>query len=130
MIKVILLTLTSMMLAACGNKGESCTYDANGGIFGNGVAELVKYNTELKTLEDAEQSDKEKEDYDASTEKLLKRQVLWKKLDELKSALAETLIGFEVLIAVSEATPASILQPFTVKMFAVKKFVLNWLPID
>lgn len=110
-----------MMLAACGNKNESNTPDADGGIFGSGGAELVKYCIELKELEDAEASDKQKEDYDASTELLLKRQTMWKELDGRKSALAETMIGLEVPTAVSEATPASILQPFTVKRFDVKK---------
>lgn len=119
--KEIIFALASMMLVACGNKNESSTPDADGGIFGSGGAELVKYCTELKELEDAEAADKQKEDYDASTEKLFKQQAKWKELDERKSALAETMIGLEVPTAISEATPASILQPFTVKSFDVKK---------
>lgn len=119
--KVLLFTLASLMMAACGNKSESSTSEADGGIFGSGGAELVKYNIEQKALEDAEQADKQKEDYDAAYEKLFKRQTMWKELDERKLALAETLIGIEVPTAVSEATPASVLQPFTVKDFDVKK---------
>lgn len=113
--------LASMILAACGNKDGSNDIDADGGVFGIGGAELVEYYTDLKALEDGEKADKQKTDYDASTNKLIKRQEMWKQLDERKPALAETLMGLEVPTAVSESTPASILQPFRVKNVDVKK---------
>ena len=120
--KVLLFTLASLMMAACGNKSESSISEADGGIFGSGGAELVKYNIEQKALEDAERAYNQNGDYDSGYEKLLlKKLAKWKDLDERKAALAETLIGIEVPTAVSEATPASILQPFTVKGFDVKK---------
>ncbi len=120
--KVFLFTLAILMMTACGNKSEGSISETDGGIFGSGGAELVKYNVEQKALEDAEKAYNQNKDYDSEYAKLiLKKQAKWKELDERKAALAKALMGIEVPTAVSEATPASILQPFSVKGFDVKK---------
>ena len=63
--KVLLCTLAILMMTACGNKSEGSISETDGGIFGSGGAELVKYNVEQKALEDAEKAYNQNKDYDS-----------------------------------------------------------------